>query len=72
MHVLFTTCDLLNCKQSVGAYRENSEKVYQPLKTIMLTHNPNWGDIQALLDTFFTTEEIGIRKSQGREYMIKC
>lgn len=23
----------------------------------MLTHNPNWGDIQALLNTFFMAEE---------------
>ncbi|KAF1552129.1 hypothetical protein FQV19_0014680, partial [Eudyptula minor] len=55
--VPFTTSDLLNWKQSVGSYQENAEGMYQLLETIILTHYPNWGDIQAMLNTFFTKEE---------------
>ncbi|KFQ65261.1 hypothetical protein N335_07732, partial [Phaethon lepturus] len=57
VHVPFTTSDLLNWKQSIGTYRENPEGMHQLLETIMLTHNPNWGDMQALLNTFFTADE---------------
>ncbi|KAF1450295.1 hypothetical protein FQV07_0010168, partial [Pygoscelis papua] len=69
VHVPFTTSDLLNWKQSVGSYWENAEGMHQLLETIMLTHNPNWGDIQAMLNTFFTMEErrmvLGKAKEEG-------
>ena len=67
VHVPFTTSDLLNWKQSVGSYRRNPEGVHQLLETIMLTHNPNWGDIQALLNTFFTAEEKRMVIERARE-----
>ena len=67
VHVPFTTSDLLNWKQSVGSYRGNPEGVHQLLETIMLTHNPNWGDIQALLNTFFTAEEKRMVIERARE-----
>ena len=51
------TSDSLNWKQSVGSYSDNVEGMHHLLETIMLTHNPNWGDIQAILNTFFMTEE---------------
>lgn len=53
--VLFTS-DLLNWKQSVGSYRDNPAAMHQLLETIMITANPNWEDMQALLNTFLTTE----------------
>ena len=67
VHVPFTTSDLLNWKQSVGSYRGNPEGVHQRLEAIMLTHNPNWGDIQALLNTFFTAEEKRMVIERARE-----
>uniref|UniRef100_A0A8C0BLZ0 Core shell protein Gag P30 domain-containing protein n=1 Tax=Buteo japonicus TaxID=224669 RepID=A0A8C0BLZ0_9AVES len=57
VHVPFTTSDLLNWKQLVGSYQENIEGMHQLLETIMLTHNPNWGDIQAMFNAFFMIEE---------------
>jgi len=65
VHVPFTTLDLLNLKHPVGSYRENPDGLYQLLETIMLAHNPNWRDTQALLNTFLTEEKAGIRQSKG-------
>lgn len=31
--------------------------MYSTIKTAMMTHNPNWGDIQALWEYLFSTEE---------------
>lgn len=31
--------------------------MYSVIKTVMMTHNPNWGDIQALLEYLFMYEE---------------
>nr|XP_009676976.1 PREDICTED: uncharacterized protein LOC104146587 [Struthio camelus australis] len=67
VHVPFTTSDLLNLKQSVGSYRENPEKMHHLLETIMLTHNPNWGDVQTLFNTFFTLEEKRMVVEKARE-----
>ncbi|KFV45992.1 hypothetical protein N328_12933, partial [Gavia stellata] len=57
VHVPFTTSDLLNWKQAVGSYRNNPEGTYSTIKTVTITHNPNWGDIQALLEFLFIHEE---------------
>uniref|UniRef100_A0A8B9EMI4 Core shell protein Gag P30 domain-containing protein n=1 Tax=Anser cygnoides TaxID=8845 RepID=A0A8B9EMI4_ANSCY len=57
VHVPFTTLDLLNWKHSVGPYRENLTEMHQLLETVMISHNPNWADLQALLNTLLTVEE---------------
>ena len=57
IHVPFTTAELLNWKQSVGSCKGNPDGIHQLLEATMLTHNPNWGDIQALLNTFFAAEK---------------
>ncbi|KAF1456547.1 UNVERIFIED_CONTAM: hypothetical protein FQV15_0002432, partial [Eudyptes pachyrhynchus] len=67
VHVLFTTSDLLNWKQCVGSYRSNPDGMYSMIKTIMMTHNPNWGDIQALLEYLFTYEERRAVLEKARE-----
>jgi len=67
VHVPFTTSDLLNRKESVGSDRENPEGMCQFLETIMLTHNPNRGDTQALLNTFPTAEEKRVVFGKARE-----
>lgn len=46
VHVPFTTVNLLNWKGSVVSYQKNIEGMYQLLQTVVLTHNPNWGDMQ--------------------------
>jgi len=44
-------------EQAVGSYRDNPEGVYSTIKTVTMSHNTNWGDIQALLEYSFTTEK---------------
>ncbi|KAF1663854.1 hypothetical protein FQA23_0000023, partial [Aptenodytes patagonicus] len=67
VHVLFTPSDLLNWKQSIGSYRSNPDGMYSMIKTVMMTHNPNWGDIQALLEYLFTYEERQTELEKARE-----
>ncbi|KAF1652071.1 hypothetical protein FQA23_0000085, partial [Aptenodytes patagonicus] len=69
VHVSFTTFDLLNWKQNVGTHRSNPDGMYSMIKTIMMTHNPKWGDIQALLEYLFTYEERGAVLEKAREGM---
>ncbi|GAB0208148.1 mitochondrial enolase superfamily member 1 [Grus japonensis] len=67
VHVPFTTLDLLNWTQAVGSYRDNTEGMYSTIKTVMMTHNPNWGDIQALLEYLFSTEERRTVEEKAKE-----
>lgn len=69
VHVPFTTSDLLNWKQGIGFYRDNPAAMNQLLETIMITHNPNWGDMQALLSIFFTAEEKTMVLEKAQEEM---
>ncbi|KAK4814598.1 hypothetical protein QYF61_023797 [Mycteria americana] len=59
VRVPFTACDLLNCKQAVGSYRNNPEGI------------PNWGDVQALLEYLFPTEERRRILEKAREGLIQ-
>ncbi|KAF1526959.1 hypothetical protein FQV19_0012918, partial [Eudyptula minor] len=67
VHVPFTTSDLLNWKQSVGSYRSNPDGMYSMIKTVRMTHNSNWGDIQALLEYLFMYEERRAVLEKARE-----
>lgn len=69
VHVPFTTSDLLNWKQCIGFYRDNPAAVNQLLETIMITHNPKWGDMRALLSIFFTAEEKTMVLEKAQEEM---
>ncbi|KFQ95970.1 hypothetical protein Y956_08683, partial [Nipponia nippon] len=55
--VLFSTSDLRNWKESAGLYQGNPEKVYQAFQIIAENHNPDWKDMQVLLNTLFLPEE---------------
>jgi len=44
-------------EQAVGSYRDNPEGVYSTIKNVTMSPNTNWGDIQALLEYLFTTED---------------
>lgn len=57
LKIPFTTSDLMNWKELAGSYRENPEKVYRSFRTIIENHNPDWQDIQILLNNSFTPEE---------------
>lgn len=53
VHVPFPTADLLNWKQAVGSCRNNPEGTYSTVKHVVISHHPNWGDVQALLSSSF-------------------
>ena len=46
--------------------------MYQLLETIVLTHNPTWGDPQAIINTFFTMEEKRLVLEKSREENEHC
>lgn len=65
-HVLFCTVELLNRGLISRKPRKGSL-----MKTVIRSHNPNWGDMQALLDALLTAEEKpmaleGARKEKER------
>ncbi|KFO94861.1 hypothetical protein N300_00336, partial [Calypte anna] len=53
----FSPNDLMIWKQSAGAYRENPEKVARVVKMVIKTQNPDWNDLQVLLDTIMDSTE---------------
>lgn len=55
--VPFSPNDLIIWKQSAGAYRENPEKVARVVKMVIKTQNPDWNDLQVLLDTIMDSTE---------------
>ncbi|XP_053910881.1 uncharacterized protein LOC128850478 [Cuculus canorus] len=65
--VPFSPGDLMLWKQSAGTYRENPDKVARVVKMIMKTQNPDWDDIQVLLDTLMDTTEKGMVLKAARE-----
>ncbi|XP_053927520.1 uncharacterized protein LOC128852690 [Cuculus canorus] len=65
--VPFSPGDLVLWKQSAGTYRENPDKVARVVKMIMKTQNPDWDDIQVLLDILMDTTEKGMVLKAARE-----
>ncbi|XP_058715777.1 uncharacterized protein LOC131590004 [Poecile atricapillus] len=69
--VPFSPGDLVIWKQSAGNYRENPERVARVVKMIVRTQNPDWNDMQVLLDTLMdsTEKEMVLRamKERARE-----
>ncbi|RMB88909.1 hypothetical protein DUI87_34753 [Hirundo rustica rustica] len=69
--VPFSPGDLVIWKQSAGSYRENPERVARVVKMIIKTQNPDWNDMQVLLDTLMdsTEKEMVLRamKERARE-----
>ncbi|XP_064900527.1 uncharacterized protein LOC135577015 [Columba livia] len=55
--VPFSPGDLVIWKQSAGPYRENPDKVAKVIKMIIKTQNPDWDDLQVILDTLMDSTE---------------
>ncbi|KFP57088.1 hypothetical protein N322_11769, partial [Cariama cristata] len=55
--VPFSTADLRDWKGMAGSYRENPDKVARTVKIIIQNHDPDWQDMQVLMNTLFTDEE---------------
>uniref|UniRef100_A0A8D2M3U7 Core shell protein Gag P30 domain-containing protein n=1 Tax=Zonotrichia albicollis TaxID=44394 RepID=A0A8D2M3U7_ZONAL len=66
--VPFLPADLVIWKQSAGTYRENPDKMAQVVKMVMKTQNPDWDNIQVILDTLMdSTEKEMVLKAAKRE-----
>uniref|UniRef100_A0A8C8B9S6 Core shell protein Gag P30 domain-containing protein n=1 Tax=Otus sunia TaxID=257818 RepID=A0A8C8B9S6_9STRI len=55
--VPFTTSDLMNWKESAESYRENQDKMYCSFRMIIENHNPDWQNIQILLNSLLIPKE---------------
>lgn len=66
--VPFSPGDLVIWKQSAGSYREDPERVARVVKMIIKTQNPDWNDLQVLLDTIMdsTEKEMVLRATRER------
>ncbi|XP_035169578.1 uncharacterized protein LOC118159047, partial [Oxyura jamaicensis] len=66
--VPFTPGDLIIWKQAAGTYRENPDKVARVVKMIIKTQNPDWDDIQVILDTLMdsTEKDMVLRAARDR------
>ena len=53
----FSVMDLMAWKQAAGTYREDPERVGRIVDTIIRTQNPDWNDLQVILDTLMDGTE---------------
>ncbi|RMC04204.1 hypothetical protein DUI87_19023 [Hirundo rustica rustica] len=55
--VPFSPNDLIIWKQSAGSYREDPDRTAGVVKMVIKTQNPDWNDLQVLLDTLMDSTE---------------
>ncbi|KFQ25263.1 hypothetical protein N332_03795, partial [Mesitornis unicolor] len=55
--VPFSPADLIIWKEAAGLYREDPGKVRRVMGMIIKTQNPDWDDIQVILDTLMDSTE---------------
>ncbi|KFO10745.1 hypothetical protein N312_06790, partial [Balearica regulorum gibbericeps] len=55
--VPFSPQDLDTWKRNAGSYREDPERVARVFETIIRTQDPDWNDIQVILDTLLDSTE---------------
>ncbi|KFP21891.1 hypothetical protein Z169_02791, partial [Egretta garzetta] len=55
--VPFSIADLRSWKEIAGSYREDPERVAKAIETIIRTQDPDWNDLQVILDTFLDETE---------------
>ncbi|RMC04585.1 hypothetical protein DUI87_18832 [Hirundo rustica rustica] len=55
--VPFSPNDLMIWKQSAGSYREDPDRMARVVKMVIKTQNPDWNDLQVLLDTLMDSTE---------------
>ncbi|KFQ25458.1 hypothetical protein N332_04508, partial [Mesitornis unicolor] len=66
--VPFSPADLIIWKESAGLYREDPGKVGRVMGMIIKTQNPDWDDVQVILDTLMgsTEKQIVLRTARMR------
>lgn len=52
VHTTFSMSDLYAWKDRLGSYTAAPYKYSELVLSIICTHNPNWADLQAMLDVF--------------------
>ena len=57
--VPFSITDLGSWKEVAGTYREDPERVPKVSETIIRTQDPDWNDLQVILDTLLDGTEKG-------------
>ncbi|KAK4821607.1 hypothetical protein QYF61_025184 [Mycteria americana] len=55
--VPFSITDLRSWKETTGIYQEDPERVAKVIETIIRTQDPDWNDLQVILDTLLDTEK---------------
>ncbi|TRZ14577.1 hypothetical protein HGM15179_012533 [Zosterops borbonicus] len=65
--VPLSPADLVIWKQSAGTYRDNPDNIARVVKMIMKTQNPDWEDIQVILDTLMDDRERDMVLRAARE-----
>nr|XP_038025530.1 uncharacterized protein LOC119714310 isoform X1 [Anas platyrhynchos]XP_038025531.1 uncharacterized protein LOC119714310 isoform X1 [Anas platyrhynchos]XP_038025532.1 uncharacterized protein LOC119714310 isoform X1 [Anas platyrhynchos]XP_038025533.1 uncharacterized protein LOC119714310 isoform X1 [Anas platyrhynchos]XP_038025534.1 uncharacterized protein LOC119714310 isoform X1 [Anas platyrhynchos]XP_038025535.1 uncharacterized protein LOC119714310 isoform X1 [Anas platyrhynchos] len=65
--VLFNPGDPVIWKQVAGMYQENPDKVARVMKMIIKTQNPDWDDLQVILDTLMDSTEKDMVLRAARE-----
>ena len=57
MHAPFSTLDLDNWKNNNPTYQDDPKKIENLFTSIFVTHDPNWANIKALMNTLLSPEE---------------
>ncbi|KFQ10077.1 hypothetical protein N329_11064, partial [Haliaeetus albicilla] len=55
--VPFSIKDLMAWKQAAGVYRQDPERVGRVVETIIRTQDPDWNDLQVILDNLLDSTE---------------
>ncbi|KAM4907850.1 uncharacterized protein FYW23_008932 [Sylvia borin] len=55
--VPFSPNDLMIWKQSAGSYRKDPDRIARVVKMVIKTQNPDWNDLQVLLDIIMDSTE---------------
>ncbi|KFP55168.1 hypothetical protein N323_04879, partial [Cathartes aura] len=62
--VLFSLADLNNLKATTGKYRDHPETVASAFEIMIKTQDPDWNDIEAIMQALFdSTEKEMIRRA---------
>ncbi|KFW94575.1 hypothetical protein N336_04188, partial [Phalacrocorax carbo] len=57
VRVPFSITDLRSWKETAGIYQEDPERVAKVAETIIRTQDPDWNDLQVILDTLLDDTE---------------
>lgn len=66
VYTAFSTADLYAWKDHLGSYTEAPHRYAELVLSIIRTHNPNWADLQAMLDIFLMAEERPLMVATGK------